>query len=192
MGLRHRSAVANAPILIAVTLVLAGCGGGSTSESTSTTSGEVSSSEVDSSQEVSKFQVTERLERLAKAVVAYTDADYGEEPTSLATLNQAQSKLDVVAEERAAWNEFTSTINYETSDIPDLQSAIRGYDKGFDAWYSRQFDGLRNWQKCQEESSDDFVVAMCMLDGYSLEDEQEALDAYTVGLQNLLTVLGIS
>ena len=176
----------------ALVLGLTGCANTSTNDSTVTSDGAIADSSEPTSREVTRFEVTERLERVAKAVVDYTDADYGDEPTSSATLNQAQRKLEAVANERTKWDEFTSSIDYGASDIAGLESAVGGYEQGFEVWYSRQTQGLQNWMNCLEESSDDFVVAMCMLDGYSLEDEQEALDAYTVGLQRLLSVLGIS
>lgn len=181
-----------AAMLVAAVFGLTGCTNISTDDSTVRSNGDAADSSESTLREVTRFEVTENLERLARAVVDYTDSDYGDEPASPSTLNQAETNLEAVASVRQKWDEFTSNIDYAASDIAGLEAAVSDYDDGFEAWYLRQSQGLQNWKNCLEESSDEFVVAMCMLDGYSLEDEQAGLDAYTVGLQRLLTVLGIS
>ena len=183
------------PIVVFVSVLGLGLTGCSSTTSTdpgvASESGPGASSE-STLNEVTRYEVTQKFEPLAMAVVDYTAADYGDAPASEATLDLAQEKFDAVTNERKQWDDFTSTIDYEASDIDGLESAIIGYDQGLAAWYSSQEKGLKNWGDCQEQSTDEFVVATCMLDGYSLEDEQAALATYTDGLLELMTILGIS
>ena len=183
---KHWSALAvvGAGVLLGIT----GCGG-----SSSTGSPDASSSAPEAiAGAVSKYQVAEELQPLTKAVVAYTDADYGEDPADPATVAQAEANFDNVLSAEEKWRTFASGIDYAASDIPGLEPAIQGYNTALDDWQSLQESGLVMWQDCIDASSDSAAVAMCMVQGYSASDEQAALTQYTTAVKELLGVLGVS
>lgn len=181
--------VALATAAAAVLLVsLVGCGG-----SSSTGPIDMSSSAAEAAGEiVSKYQVAEELQPLAQAVVAYTDADYGEDPADPATLAQAQANFGSILAAEEKWVAFARDIDYGASGISGLEPAIQRYNSALDDWQALQESGLVMWQGCIDASSDSAAVAMCMVQGYSVSDEQEALTKYTTAVKELLGVLGVS
>lgn len=177
---------------VAVAMLLAGC----SSSGSSTDAPSVTATEGNASvgQVVTKYEVISQLEPLTKAVVAYTDTDYtksGGSPSSPVVLDEVESKYATIQTQENNWLNFTSGIDYSTSGISGLQAAVASYNAGLDTWQQHQEQGLSNWKKCVADGGGDLVVASCMLTGYSLEDEQEALTAYTTPLKALLSSLGV-
>lgn len=141
---------------------------------------------------VTKFDVISRLEPLTKAVVAYTESgDVDSDPASPEVLAQVKAKYADVQQQEDNWRSFTSSIDYSASDIKGLETALSDYNSGLDAWQAQQDRGLANWNQCVSEGDSSLEIAACMLAGYSLEDEQAALAAYTGPLETLLATLGI-
>jgi hypothetical protein len=185
---KNHSAVAVALVGTVVLLGISACGG-----SSPTGSPERSSSAAETSGgTVSKYEVAEELQPLTKAVVAYTDSDYGEDPADPATLAQAEANFDKVLSAKDQWLSFVAGIDFASSDISGLESAIQGYNGALDDWQALQESGLIMWQDCIDASSDSTAVAMCMVEGYSASDEQAALTNYTSAVKELLGVLGVS
>lgn len=184
---KHQMALTTAAA--AVLLVgLVGCGGSSSTGGTDTSNSVAESA----GGAVSKYQVAEELQPLTKAVVAYTDADYGEDPADPATLAQAAANFEEVLVAEKEWLAFAGGIDYTASDIPGLEPAIEGYNSALDDWQALQESGLIMWQDCIDASNDSTAVAMCIVQGYSPSDEQTALTNYTAAVKKLLGVLGVA
>lgn len=167
-------------------LALAACGGPSTSTS------DVDSPSATAGGAVARNDVAAKLRPLATAVVAYTDADYGEDPADPATLALAEANFAKVEAAEQEWLDFSSGIDFATSDIAGLESAIQDYNQALNDWQSYQEQGLAMWQDCIDASGDSTMVAMCMLEGYSAEDEQASLTDYTSAVKQLLSALGVT
>ena len=144
---------------------------------------------------MTKFEVISKLEPLTKSVVAYTDTDYtksGLSPSSPQVLNAAKSNFDAIQRQEDVWREYAAGISSSPAGIPGLDVAITNYNEGLDAWQANQRRAIANWEKCLTEGGGDLSVATCMLNGYSIEDEQKALAMYTTPLKALLGALGVS
>lgn len=174
---------------IAMILLMSGCASSGQS-STSPELEEVAVSSQAVGRVVTKFEVISHLEPLTKSVVAYTETDYGDDAGSPAVLAQVETNLSAIQTQEEIWRDFTSAIDYESSEISGLEQAISGYNTGLDSWQANQERGLANWKKCVSGGGGDLEVAGCMLTGYSIEDEQEALNAYSTPLKALLQTLG--
>ena len=171
---------------IGLVLLLSGCGQSSLS---SETAQETTATEV--SRTVSKFDVTSNLQPLAEAVVFYTDTDYGETPSSAATVSLVEKNLKTVQSEARKWKSFVSQISYGETNISGLESAIRDYNAGLDQWLSTQNRGLEAWRKCLAENNNDLTVSVCLLSEQRVEEELSARDNYIRGLEGLFVVLGV-
>lgn len=171
---------------IGLVLLLSGCA--QSSPSNETFQGNTAT---ESSRTVSKFDVTSNLQPLAEAVVLYTDTDYGETPSSPATIGLVEDNLEAVQSEARKWKSFVSQISYGEVDIAGLESAIRDYNAGLDQWLNTQNRGLEAWRKCAAENSNDLMVSVCLLSEQRLEEEFSARDNYIQGLEGLFAVLGV-
>lgn len=184
---RQRSAARAILAGVVMLLTLGGCGSSSTSGSN-----DVRVSTAAAGGAVAKYDVASQLQPLTKAVVAYTDADYGNDPSDPATLALAQEKYQAIQSAEDSWLSFTSGIDYASSNISGLEAAIGEYNSALNNWQSLQDTGLELWQDCIDTGSDGEMVAMCLLQGYSAEKEQAALTSYTTAVKELLNVLGVS
>ena len=171
----------------AVLLGIAGCGGSSSTGSPDTSS----SAPKALGGAVSKYQVAEALQPLTRAVVAYTDSDYGTDPADPATLALAEDNYRKVQSAEDSWRDFASGIDYAASDIAGLQEAIAEYNEALDNWQGLQDSGLATWRNCVAGGSNSGQVAMCLMEGYSADNEQAALTQYTTAVKRLLNVLGV-
>lgn len=143
---------------------------------------------------VTRFDVVSNLRPLTAAVVAYTDTDYAQgstSPYSEAVLSSARSNLIDVESEERRWLAFTSTIDYAASALPGLEQAIDGYNVALDAWQAGQVTGLQTWEKCLGSYEDEFLISVCMLSEYNMDDEKPLLDQYIEAIKQLFVVLGV-
>lgn len=167
-------------------LALAACGGPSSSPS------DAGSPSAATGAAVARNDVAAKLRPLATAVVAYTDADYGEDPADPATLALAEANFAKVEAAEQKWLDFSSGIDFAASNIAGLEPAIQDYNQALNNWQSYQAQGLAMWQDCIDANGDSTMVAMCMLENTSMEDEQASLTDYTSAVKQLLSALGVT
>lgn len=178
-------------VVVVACAAMVGCG--SSGNSTQGDAGATSQDDASSTGSiVTKYEVVSALEPLTKAVVAYTDSDYGTDPSSPAVLAKVNDNFAAIESREAEWLDFTATIDYGSSDIEGLESAIAKYNAGLDSWQATQQRGLDYWAECQETGGGSTAVAACLMGSYTAADEQEALEQYSSGVKQLLGVLGVT
>lgn len=189
----HSPAWWAAALSITVSLLISGCSSTPIASSEGPTAQGSSAAElVDTT--VTKFDVITRLEPLTKAVVTYTDTDYLQmesDPASPVVLEQIEANYEEVQRQENLWREFTSGIDYSATSIRGLESAVNAFNDGLDIWQSNQERGLANYRKCLTTGGDSVQLSLCLLSGYSVDDEQQALAAYTTPLKSLFDTLGV-